>query len=88
MVVASASPMPRSFALCRVYLGWGSAAAVPAFASAHANEDPVGMLTTGEWRREHGAPPVVPVFAQCAAVGDELRPTMTLDPRASAGAGH
>ncbi|EES09544.1 F-box/kelch-repeat protein At2g44130 [Sorghum bicolor] len=38
-------------------------------------------VTTGEWRRDRGAPPVVPVFAQCAAVGTRLAVLGGWDPR-------
>ncbi|CAL4988897.1 unnamed protein product [Urochloa decumbens] len=38
-------------------------------------------VTTGEWRREPGAPPVVPVFAQCAAVGASVAIIGGWDPR-------
>ncbi|NP_001309040.1 F-box/kelch-repeat protein At2g44130-like [Zea mays] len=38
-------------------------------------------VTTGEWRRERGAPPVVPVFAQCAAVGTRVAVLGGWDPR-------
>ncbi|CAD6257590.1 unnamed protein product [Miscanthus lutarioriparius] len=38
-------------------------------------------VTTGQWRRERGAPPVVPVFAQCAAVGTRLAVLGGWDPR-------
>lgn len=37
-------------------------------------------VTTGEWRRESGAPPV-PVFAQCAAVGTRVAVLGGWDPR-------
>jgi hypothetical protein len=37
-------------------------------------------VTTGEWRRELGAPPI-PVFAQCAAVGTRLAVLGGWDPR-------
>ena len=39
---------------------------------APANSVAVYNVTTGEWRRERGAPPVMPVFAQCAAVGTRV----------------
>lgn len=50
-------------------------------ASAPAYGVAVYNVTTGEWRREHGAPPVVPVFAQCAAVGTRVAVLGGWDPR-------
>ncbi|KAG2556609.1 F-box/kelch-repeat protein At2g44130-like [Panicum virgatum] len=38
-------------------------------------------VTTGEWLRERGAPPVLPVFAQCAAVGTRVAVLGGWDPR-------